>query len=140
MKSRMHIIMGMLLLLALLFDLVVWGGVKAIPDAGPKIRQVAQTQAPLALTYMVVGEQLDALVPGFGHFGTDYATQAFSDVLPRIKDDPNVAIIALFAGSANSQQAIVKIMYWAVPVLLGLFLIFWWRRPRQITSLSGRRR
>jgi hypothetical protein len=132
--------MGILLFFALLFDLVVWGGVKAIPEVGPKIRQVAQTQAPLVLTYMVVGEQLDALVPGFGQFGTDYATQAFGDVFQRIKDDPNVAVIALFQANANPQQSIVKIMFWAVPVLLVLFLFFWWRRPRQVTSFSGRRR
>jgi len=136
----MHIIVGILLLLALLFDLVVWGGVKTIPEVGPKIRQIAQTQAPLVLTYMVIGEQLDAVVPALGRFGADYASQAFGDVVQRIKDDPNVAVIALFDSNTNSQQATVKAMFWAVPVLLVLFLIFWWRRPRQVTSMSGRRR
>ncbi len=135
MKGKLHIISGIAFLLVLLFNLMVWGGVKDIPVVGTKIRELAQTQAPLVITYMFLGEQLDHVVPALGKFGTDYATQSFEPVLQRIKDDPNMAVEALFESPAAS---IVRFMFWLAPCLLGVFLIFWWRRPRKVSLMGGR--
>lgn len=134
MKGKLHIITGLAFLLVLFFNLTVWGGVKDIPEVGAKIRAVAQTQAPMVITYMFLGEQLDRAVPPLGRFGTDYATQAFEPVLQRIKDDPNIAVLALFDSSGASS---IRFLFWLCPVLLLLFLVFWSRRPRKI-SLMGR--
>ena len=139
MKIRIHWVAGLFWFLCLLFDLTVWGAVKDLADVGPKIRATAQNQAPLALTYMVVGEQLDRLVPGLGSFGKDYAEQAFADVLPRIKDDPNIAIVALLDRTTNRQHFTVRMAYWGMPVLLALFVLLWWRRPRQVRMMGSRR-
>ena len=139
MKNKLHIVTGVLWLAILFFDLVVWGGVKAIPDIGPKIRDAAQNQAPLALTYMVIGEQLDTLVPGLGSFGTDYAADAFYEVTPRIKEDPNLAIALLFDRSTNARHSTVHFMFWAMPVMFVLFLLFWWMRPRKVSMMGSRR-
>lgn len=135
MKGKMHIVSGIAFLLVLFFNLMVWGGVKDIPRVGTQIRTLAQTQAPLVITYMFLGEQLDRAVPALGKFGTDYATQSFDPVLQRIADDPNMAVEALFESHAAST---IRLMFWLAPILLGVFLLFWWRRPRKISLMGGR--
>lgn len=139
MKGRLHVISGLLFVLVLLFDLAVWGGVKDIPHVGPKITETARTQAPLAFTYIALGELLDASAPALGRFGTDYATQAFEPGFERIKEDPNMAITALFERIWNRELAVVRFAYWAAPVLLALFLLAWWMRPRKVSLMRGRR-
>lgn len=137
MKGKLHIVTGIAFLLVMFYNLVVWGGVKDLPKVGPKIRETAQTQAPLVITYMFLGEQLDRAVPALGDFGRDYAAQAFESAVPRIEEDSNMAVVALFEGLGNSRGGTVHLMFWLGPILLVLFLIFWWRRPRKV-SLMGR--
>ena len=139
MKGRLHVISGLLFALVLLFDLAVWGGVKDIPHVGPKITETARTQAPLAFTYIALGELLDAYAPALGRFGTDYATQAFEPGFERINEDPNMAIVALFERLWNRELAVVRFAYWPAPVLLALFLLAWWMRPRKVRLMGGRR-
>lgn len=138
MKGKLHIVSGLLLLLVLGFDLVVWGGVRDIPEVGTKITETARTQAPLAYTYIVLGELLDGAVPALGRYGTDYASRAFAPAVERIQADPNLAIVALFEGTLNSTHATLRLAYWLAPVLLAVFLVAWWRRPRRLSLMGGR--
>jgi hypothetical protein len=135
MKGKLHLITGFAFLLVTFFNLIVWGGVKDIPGVGGKIRETAQLQAPLVITYMFLGEQLDHAVPALGRFGTDYATQAFEPALQRVRDDPNLAVVALFQSPGAST---IRIMFWLSPILLLLFFVFWARRPRKISMMGGR--
>ena len=50
-----------------------------------------------------------------------------------------MAIVALFERLWNRELAVVRFAYWAAPVLLALFLLAWWMRPRKVRLMGGRR-
>lgn len=132
MRNKLHIVVAAVFLLVLFYDLIVWGAVKDLPEAGLHIRTIAQRQAPLALTYMTLGEPLDAALPFLHGYGLDTARRAFEPAFVRIAEDTNLAITLLFDRTYNSTHAVLKALFYAAPVLLVLFLLLWWRRPRQI--------
>jgi hypothetical protein len=71
-------------------------------------------------------------------WGADTFQDAIAEGLPRIHDDPSVAIDLIFTQTWNAKHRTLKIVYWAAPVLAVIALILWVRRPKKI-SLMGRR-
>jgi hypothetical protein len=138
MKKHLFPLALLACLLCLLFDLMVWGAVKDLPDVGASLRRGAERGAPLALTYMVIGEQVDSFVPSLHAFGLDLAGVAFQDGNQRMKDDPNVALPLVFERTWNGAHRFIKLCFWGFPVLALLSAFLWWRRPRKV-SLMGRR-
>ena len=63
MKFRLHVIAGVLFALCFLYDVVVWGSVYALPDVGTRIADSARREAPLATTYIAVGNMVDSMSP-----------------------------------------------------------------------------
>lgn len=136
---HLHWYVIVLFLLALFYDLVVWGGAARLPEAGPQLLASARQEGPLAYMYMNVGSALDRAVPALDRWGQQRAAAALSDGFARINDDPAVAMDLVFSQTWNSQHATMKFFHWAAPVLAVLSLILWLRRPKKI-SLMGRRR
>lgn len=135
MKFRLHVIALLLFAVTFLYDLVVWGGVHALPDVGDSIAQSAEREAPLATTYIAIGGVLDSLVPPLKGFGADRLDEALADGLASIREDPTLAMEVVFGPTLNPAHRWIKITYWAAPVLLLLSLLFWVRRPRQLRTL-----
>jgi len=132
MKSRLHVIALVLFVLCLLYDLVVWGSVRVLPDVGPGIAESARREAPLAATYITLGDLIDSAVPSLQAFGSDRLTDAFGEGFERIRADPTVAMDLIFGTTWNASHRWIKTMYWAAPVLLLLTLILWLRRPKAV--------
>lgn len=138
MIKRLHWILLVLFVWALAYDLVVWGAAGRLPDLGDKLRVSAQRNALFATLYMAAGGALDSTMPALEDWGAERAQTAFEPGIPRIKDDPNVAIDLIFSQTWNSTHAFLKLMYWAAPVLGLLALVAWSRRPKKISLIGGR--
>jgi hypothetical protein len=135
MKNRLHIVALVLFVLCFLYDLVVWGAVRSLPDVGPGIADSARREAPLATTYIAIGGPLDSAVPSLQAFGSARLTDAFGEAFERIRADPTVAMDLIFDTTGNATHRWIRMMYWAAPIMLLLALIFWVRRPRQVRVL-----
>ena len=132
MKNRLHVIALVLFVLCFLYNLVVWGSVRVLPEVGPSIADSARREAPLATTYITLGDILDSAVPSLQAFGSERLTAAFGEGFERIRADPTVAMDLIFDTTWNASHRWIKTMYWAAPVLLLLTLILWVRRPKAV--------
>jgi hypothetical protein len=64
MKRHLHVVALVLCVLSLLYDLVVWGALPRVPEVGEDIVASANREAPLAATYILLGNPIDsALAP-----------------------------------------------------------------------------
>ena len=138
MMKHLHWILLLLFAWALAYDLTVWGAIGHLPDVGSKLHLSAQRNALLASMYMAGGDALDTAVPFLDDWGTQRAQTALADGIPRMTDDPNVAMDLIFSQNWNSTHAFIKFMYWAAPAFGLAFLIAWTRRPKKV-RLMGRR-
>jgi hypothetical protein len=138
MKNRLHLIALVLFVLCFLYDLVVWGSVSALPDVGPSIADSARREAPLAATYITLGETLDSAVPSLQAFGAGRLSGALSEGFERIRADPTVAMDLIFDTTWNASHRWIKTMYWGAPVLLLLTIILWVRRPKTVHMIRRR--
>ena len=139
MKRNAHVIALVLFVLFLLYDLVVWGALPAIPEVGEHIVASANREAPLAAAYILVGTPLDNALPALQAFGADRLTAAFSEGFERIRVDSTVAIDLIFNTTWNAQHRWIKFAYWMPPLLLLTTVFLWWRRPRKVSTFGRRR-
>ncbi|GAA0722896.1 hypothetical protein [Dokdonella soli] len=139
MKRRLHLIALVLFVLSLLYDIVVWGALPALPEVGASIADSARREAPLATTYIALGSGLDGAVPLLQSFGEKRLSDAFGESFARIRGDSTVAMDLIFNTTWNLQHRWLKTMYWAAPFFLVLAVILWTRRPKQV-RVFGRRR
>ncbi|MEP7044358.1 MAG: hypothetical protein ABI843_14940 [Dokdonella sp.] len=140
MKRRLYLFALLLFIVCLLYDLVVWGALPALPEVGAAIADSAHREAPLAATYIALGSRIDAAVPALQAFGAARLTDAFGEGFTRISEDSTVAMDLIFNTTWNSQHRWLKTMYWAAPVLLLLTILLWTRRPKPIRAMGGGRR
>lgn len=138
MRRHLHTIALVLLGLALLLDLALWGAVPDLPGVGPQIAHSAQSETMLASTYMFLGGFLDAAVGGLHAYGTQMMTDALSPGFARIMEDPNVAMDLILNADFNRSHGWVKTLYWAPPVLLVIFGILFAFRPKQVKLIRTR--
>jgi hypothetical protein len=136
MARRLPIYVYVVLVLALLFDLAVWGAAPQLPEAGTGIVASANREAPLAATYIALGRQLDALVPPLGTFGHAYLQDALSEGIARIAESPEIAMDLIFSESWNRAHRWLRIGYWLPPTLLALSLLLWWQRSRKVRLIG----
>jgi hypothetical protein len=135
MKARPHVFALVLFVLCLLYDLVVWGSVRLLPEVGSAIADSARREAPLATAYIAVGGVLDGMVPALGSFGESILSAAWGDGFARIREDPGVAMDLIFSSRWNVAHGWLKVMYWAAPILLVVTLILWLRKPKPLRTL-----
>jgi hypothetical protein len=140
MRSHLHWWIGLLFLLVLSYDFVVWGAAARLPDVGAHLQDSAHREGPLVYFYMRVGSAIDAAVPALDVWGQRHAEAALAEGFPRIKQDPAVAMDLVFSQTWNAQHLTLKICHWAAPVLAVLALVSWIRRPKKVRLLGSRRR
>ena len=139
MKRHLHTIATLLFALCLLFDLVVWGAAPTLPEIGPAIHQSANREAPVVAGYIWLGSYLDAALPALGRSGGAVLQRALEPSVERIHEDPATAMDVIFNTTNNRAHWWIKFLFNAAPVLLVLSLLLWWRRPRKISLIGGRR-
>ncbi len=132
MKSQLHVIAMVLFAICFLYDIVIWGGVPALPKVGAGIADSAHREAPLATTYMAIGVPLDAAMPALGDYATARLTEAFEEGFDRIREDPTVAMDLIFETTWNPTHRWIKAMYWGAPVMLLITTVLWFRRPKAV--------
>jgi hypothetical protein len=138
MKRRLHLIALALFVLSLLYNLVVWGALPRVPEVGRQIADSAYREAPLAATYVGLGNLIDAAVPALQAFGERRVTDAFGEGFERIRNDGTVAMDLILHSSWNSDHRWIKTMYWMPPLLLVITVILWLRRSRAVRTLGRR--
>lgn len=138
MKRHLHLLALIAFFISLADDLVVWGALPLLPDVGAPIVASARREAPLATSYIAIGQHLDAAVPALQALGAQRLDAALGDLRARIQQDPTAAMDLIFNTNANSAHRWLKTMYWAAPVFLLLTLLLWWLRPRQVNALARR--
>jgi hypothetical protein len=135
MKSRLHVIALVLFVASLLYNVIVWGGVRTLGDVGVAISDSARREAPLAATYIAAGNIIDAAVPSLGEFGGARLASALGDAFASIRTTPGVAMDLVFGPALNASHTWLRTTYWATPVLLLIAVITWVRRPKPVRLL-----
>lgn len=120
------------------YDLAVWGAVESLPDVGPQIAASARAQAPIASTYMFLGEAVDGWLPALQSFGSSQLVDAWQPAFDRIGDDASVAMDVLSTNTFNATHRWIKFAYWMAPLLLVAGVLMVAFRPRRV-HLIGRR-
>lgn len=133
MKGKAYLVAGILFLLTLAYDLFLWGGLSRTAALGPLVTQGAQREVSLAGIYLPVGRLLlDAV--GLGPQARDFAQARFASLEPRLLANPAAAMDTLVSGLPAS----VRLPYYGAPVLLLLFAVLFWRRPRVVHTIRTR--
>ncbi len=138
MGSRLRWYALVVLILALLFDLVIWGAVPQLPTIGAGISASAHREAPLATTYITLGAPLDKAIPALGTFGTVYLQDAFAEGTQRLADTPTLSMELIFGESWNRAHRWLKAAYWLPPILLVVTILSWWLRSREVRLIPHR--
>lgn len=139
MKSRLYLIALALFIVSLLYNFVVWGAMPRLPGVGPAIVDSARREAPLATTYIAIGDRIDGAFSSAQSFGAQRLDDALGDGFARIAEDPGVAMDLIFNTTWNGAHRWLKTAYWAAPFFLLLTIVLWVLRPRQVRTLVRRR-
>lgn len=139
MKYRLYLIALVLFLASFTYDCVVWGAMPGLAGVGPSVVESARREAPLATTYIVIGERLDHRFGALQSFGAKRLNDALGEGFARIAEDRTVAMDLIFNTTWNSSHRWLKTAYWAAPFFLLLTSVLWGLRPRRVHALVRRR-
>ena len=134
MQGKLHVVLGVLFVLALLYDLYVWGGLSKTPTMGPIVTDATGRELSLAMAYVPAGAALLDLA-GVGRGAASFAQEQFAPLEARLVANPPTAVETL----ARDMPATASLAYYGAPVLLVAFALAYWRRPRVLRSMNSRR-
>jgi hypothetical protein len=133
MRGRWHGLAGVLLALALGYDLLLWGGLGKIPSYGPIATQAVQREVSLAGFYLPVGRYLVELA-GLQDVAKSFAQSTFQPLEARLLANPAAAMETLVA----DMPWLPRMAYYGAPLLLLAAGVLYWRRPRGVHMISSR--
>lgn len=132
MRLPMHALSLVLLLACLLVNLAFWAGVAGSAVLGPSLRDPLRVQAPLAYSYLLLGEALA------GPLGMTESLARFAEANVErhgyVTETQAVAVDRLLAARSGWLGALHLAPLWLLPVVAFL----WWRRPRRLQTFGGR--
>ena len=133
MRNRLHLVLGALFVIALLFDFYAWGGLSKTPALGRIVTDASSRELALAGLYVPAGKGL-VEVTGLAGSATAYAQSTFAGVEPRVLANPAAAMEIL----VGDMPLVPRTAYYGAPLLLVAFLLAYWRRPRVVRSMGRR--
>ena len=133
MQGKLHVVLGLLFVLALLFDLYLWGGLSKTPTMGPIVTDATTRELSLAMAYAPTGAALLDLA-GLGRGAAEFAQAQFAPIEARVVANPAAAMETL----VRDMPWLASLAYYGAPILLVAFLLAYWRRPRVLRSMQRR--
>ena len=117
--------------LFLAYDLYVWGGLAVTPVIGPKLREQASVQSPIAASYLFLGRHA-VNAAGRARPAMEFAAKRF----PEQVVDTEVSRETILSHFLGAQSAAAGLAYYGAPLLLVLSLLLHLRRPKPIRSFG----
>jgi hypothetical protein len=140
MRIRWYALFGIFFLLFLLIDALTFAGLAHLPGVGNAVAASADAEAPIAHTYIELGDPLVAASPVLQNVGAAMADAAFGDSYAAIQARPAAASDLLFSESRGPLSALFMLSYWGAPLLLAFTLVAWLFRTRQTHLIKSVRR
>lgn len=133
MKGKLHLIAGIAFVLMLGYNLFVWGGLARMPSLGKLMSETTERELALAGVYLPLGARL-VDVTGLRAAAVGHAAARFASIESKLIERPEVAMETIVAGMPFA----VKLPYYGAPLLLPVFVVLWWRRPRGVHMIGAR--
>ena len=127
MKGKLHVIVGVLFVLALAYDFFLWGGLARTRQMGPLMVETTQRELALAGVYLPIGKILIE-ASGLQRVAAEHAQSTLAPVESRLLARPSVAMDTM----VENLPLHVMLAYYGAPLLLVAFALAWWRRPREV--------
>jgi hypothetical protein len=132
MRLPMHAVAMFIWVVCLLVNLAFWAGVGGSAVLGPSLREPLRVQAPLAYSYLLLGEALTAPL-GMTESMAGFA-EANVERHAYVTEMPAVAVDRLMAARSGWVGSLHLAPLWLLPVVGFL----WWRRPRKLQTFGRR--
>jgi hypothetical protein len=114
------------------YNFFLWGGLKAVPEVGPKLMKDIRN-SPLATIYMVIGEKLN------GTLGQTEAAKAYAvKQIPELMQHPEWLDLLPVTRVQDAQGALAGFSYWGGPLGIVLSLVLHWTRQKKIKAFGAR--
>ncbi len=139
MRLRLYALFGILFLICLAFDALVYGSLAREPGIGAAVAAAARADSPLLHTYIVLGRPLttsSALTTA----GQSLADSAYGGAYASIAAMPDAASSLLFDESHGPLRALYLLIYWCAPLFLALAIVAWLLRSRPTHLIKTARR
>lgn len=134
MRRHLHVIAALLFVLALGYDFWLWGGLAKAPPMGAVVTDAAARELALATVYVPAGIALLDL-SGLSAAAAMHAAATFAPVQAALLANPAAGMDTLLA----EMPLVARLAYHGAPLLLVLFLLSYWLRPRAVHSAISRR-
>ena len=131
MGTRVRAIFWVLTAICFSYDLYLWGGLKATPRVGVLLMREARVTAPLAATYMALGEKMNSVLRLTDN-AKKFAERHFPQIVAQPEQLESLAVTRVLA----AQRGWGSFCYRMFPVLLVLSLLLHWWRQKPIRSFG----
>ena len=121
----------MLAVLAFGYDLYLWGGLALTPGVGPRLREQASLQTPIAATYLLIGRKSVTTV-GKTTDAVDFAARQFPELVKDLESSRQSIVDRFLA----AQSPLGTSAYYGAPFFLVLSLVLHLTRQKQVRSLG----
>ena len=117
--------------LAFSYDLYLWGGLALTPGIGPRLREQASLQTPIAATYLLFGRK-SVSSAGRSTEAVAFAAGEFPELVKDLESSRQ-SIVDRFL---SAQSPLATASYYGAPILLVLSLVLHLLRQRQVRSFG----
>ena len=125
------IIAILVLVSTLLFNMFTYSALAAHPGVGKGFRDAIKDDSPVVALYILAGDVLRSL-PGLDSIGEQTAIDAASPIEERLKAVPAASGAIFFGESHSLAQSSMQRGSQAMPFLIMIAALLWWRRPRPV--------
>lgn len=115
------------------YDLYLWGGLALTPGVGPRLREQASLQTPIAATYLLIGRK-SVSSAGMTTQAVDFAARAFPELVQDLESSRQ-SIVDRFL---SAQSAFGTAAYYGAPIFLVLSLVLQLTRQKQVRSFGSK--
>jgi hypothetical protein len=134
MRGKWHYVAAALFFSALIYDFFLWGGLARMPTLSRVMTDATSRELAWGGIYLPVGAKMVDLT-GLKSAAAAHASGVFGPIESRLLAQPDVAMETI----TKDMPFGAKLPYYGAPLLLPVFVLMWWRRPRGV-HMIGRRK